>query len=297
MKEILYTFRKFKIQIMRKKLLTAIICLTTGMLMAQSYVPSKGDIAAFFNTKTMVVLQDNPLLEYNQVIKEVMQQEWKVTPFEFISFKDFEKLRFDPQYSFIYMAMVTFENDKTDASYRFLHLSLGGNYIQMNQMPDLAAVPLAYFSVDEDNYIYKLAILVRFLQNHINLLKDHPEIASSNVFQHYNDNIKDIKTKTLYVLEEELSPEVNSVARIKKIYPYKFKIVTKEEITEAIKNRDENVVFLHKVGPEGTKKDARCYNVVIGAADANFYYFDYHKISDKNPDGLLADDFKKMAKK
>jgi hypothetical protein len=178
-----------------------------------------------------------------------MQQEWKITKFDFISFKEFEKLRFDPQYSFIYMSMVTFENDKTDARYRFLHLSLGGDYLQMNQMPDLASVPLAYYSVEEDNYIYKLAILVRFIQNHALLIKEHPEIVSSNVLQHYNDNIKDIKGKTFYVLEEELAPDVNSIARIKKIYPYNFKIVTKDEITEAIKNNDENVVFLHKVGP------------------------------------------------
>ena len=106
-----------------------------------------------------------------------------------------------------------------------------------------------------------------------------------------------IKEKTLYLLEEELAPDVNSTARIKKVYPYKFRIVTKEDITEAIKNRDENVVFLHKVGPEGTKLDARCYKVIIGAADANFYYFDYHKISSKNPDGMLEQDFKKLAKK
>jgi hypothetical protein len=282
---------------MRKAILTTFLSISAGLILAQSYVPTRSDVKAFFNTKTMVVLLDNPLLEYNIVIKEVMQQEWKITKFEFITFKDFEKLRTDPQYSFIYMSMVSFENDKTDARYRFLHLSLGGDYQQMNQMPDLASVPLAYYSVDEDNYIYKLAILVRFIQNHVLLIKEHPEIISANVLQHYNDNMKDIKGKTLYVLEEELAPDVNSVARIKKIYPYNFKIVTKEEITEAIKNRDENVVFLHKVGPEGTKKDARCYNVIIGAADAKFYYFDYHKINEKNPDGLLSDDFKKMAKK
>ena len=89
-------------------------------------------------------------------------------------------------------------------------------------------------------------------------------------------------------------PTVGS--RIKKVYPYKFRIVTKEDIEEAIKNRDPDVVFLHKVGPEGTKVNARCYKMVIGAADANFYYFDYHKISEKKPDGLLSQDFKKMAK-
>ncbi len=263
---------------------------------AQDYVPSRDDINAFFNTKTLVVLQDNPLLEYNMVIKDVMKQEWNITEFDFISYKEFEELRFDPQYSFLVMTQVMFDNDKTDARYRFLHLSLGGDYFRTNQMPDIASVPLAYYNVEEDNYIYKLALLVRFIQNHAKLIQEKPEIVSANVFKYYNNNIQDIKTKTLYVLENELSKDVNSAARIRKVYPYKFQIVTKEDITEAIKNRDESVVFLHKVGPEGTKLDARCYKAIIGAADAKFYYFDYHRISAKNPDGLLEKDFKKMAK-
>lgn len=268
----------------------------TFSMYGQGIVPSRDDINAFFNTKTMVVLLDNPLLEYNIIIKEVMEKEWTVTPFEFISFSQFEELRTDPQYSFIYMAQVTFENDKTDARYRFLHVSLGGDYFRKNEMPDLASVPLAYYNVGEEQYTYKLALLVRFVQQHIQLIKEHPEIMSQNVFKHYNDNIKDIKDKTLYLLEEELSKDVNSAARIKKIYPYKFKIVTKDEIEQAISDRDEDVVFLHKVGPEGTKVNARCYKMIVGAADANFYYFDYHKISKKLPDGFLEADFKKLAK-
>jgi hypothetical protein len=264
---------------------------------AQSYVPSREDVNTFFTTKTLVVLEDNPMLEYNSIIKKVMQQEWTITPFDFITSKEFEEKRKDAQYSFIYMAQVTFDADKTDAAYRFLHLSLGGDYFRLNEMPDIAAVPVAYFNVDEDSYSYKLAILVRFMQNHAKLLKEHPEIISSNVFKHYNDNIKDIKGKTLYLLKEELAPNVNTEAKIKKIYPYDFKIVTQEDIEKAIKDRDPNVVFLHKVGPEGTKVNARSYKIIIGAADANFYYFDYHKVSDKNPDGFLESDFKSLIKK
>ncbi|MBN2613032.1 MAG: hypothetical protein JXB00_15870 [Bacteroidales bacterium] len=265
-------------------------------LFSQGYVPTREDINTFFTTKTLVVLEDNPLLEFNMVIKDVMKQEWNITEYDFISFKEFEEKRMDAKYSFLLMTQVSFENDKTDAQYRFLHLSLGGDYFRLNQMPDIASVPVAYFNVEEDNYAYKLGILVRFIQKHALLIKEQPEIVSANVLKHYNDNIRDIKDKTLYVLENELAKDVNSVARIKKIYPYKFKIVTKEEIEQAIEERNEDVVFLHKVGPEGTKIDARCYKVIIGAGDANFYYFDYHKISDKNPDGFLSSDFKKLVK-
>jgi len=267
-----------------------------GIALSQNYVPSQEDIKAFFTTKTLVVLEDNPLMEYNYIIKDIMKKEWNVTEYDFISSGEFEEKRKDPQYSFLYMARVMFESDKTDASYRFLHLSLGGDYFRLNEMPDLVSVPLAYYDVEEENYSYKLALLVRFMQNHVRLISEHPEVISANVFKHYNDNIKDIRDKTLYILESELSSEVNSAARIKKVYPYKFKIATREEIAEAIDNRDPDVVFLHKVGPEGTKQHARCYKVIIGAADANFYYFDYHTVSDKSPDGFLEEDFKKLVR-
>ncbi len=280
----------------RKIALSVFILFSVLTGYAQSVVPSRQDIAAFFTTKTLVVLEDNPLMEYNSIIKKVMQQEWKITEYDFISSKDFDKKRLDPQYSFIYMSRVTFENDKTDAEYRFLQLSLGGDYFRLNEMPDIASVPLAYYNVEEDRYAYKLAIILRFMQNHAKLIREHPEIVSQNVFKHYNENIQEIKDKTFYVLKEELGPDVNTEAKIKKIYPYKFKLVTAEDIEQAIKDRDPDVVFLHKVGPEGTKINARCYNVIIGAADANFYYFDYHKISDKNPDGFLSSDFKNLVK-
>jgi hypothetical protein len=280
-----------------RKIFVLILCsVVAGIAQSQGYVPTREDINAFFTTKTLVVLEDNPLLEYNLNIRDVMRQEWNITDYDFISSKEFDEKRMDPKYSFLIMTRVTFENDKTDAEYRFLHLSLGGDYFRLNQMPDIASVPLAYYNVDEDNYAYKLGILVRFIQKHAMLIKEHPEIVSANVLKHYNDNIREIKDKTLYLLENELARDVNSVARIKKIYPYRIKIVTKEEIEQAIKDREEGVVFLHKVGPEGTKLNARCYKVIVGAGDANFYYFDYHKISDKSPDGFLASDFKKLAK-
>ena len=54
--------------------------------------------------------------------------------------------------------------------------------------------------------------------------------------------------------------------------------------------------FCIKWDLKAPKLDARSYKIIIGAADANFYYFDYHKISDKNPDGFLESDFKNLVK-
>ncbi len=281
---------------MRKLIAGLLFLMMVLPVVAQDYVPTKDEISRFFKTTTLVVLEDNPMLEYNIRIKEVMNKEWTVTPFKFITVKEFEEKMTDPAYSFLVMTEVTFEKDKSMAKYKFLNLLLGDNVFSLSQLPAICSVPLAYYGVEESSYIYKLNLLARFIQNHVQLIQEHPEYISSNVFKHYNDNMGDIKHKTLYLVQDELENSINSAARIRKIYPYKFRIVTREDIQKAIEDRDPDVVFLHKVGPEGTRLKARCYKVIIGAADAQFYYFDYHKIDNKHPDGLLESDLKKMAK-
>lgn len=105
----------------------------------------------------------------------------------------------------------------------------------------------------------------------------------------------DAKDKTLYLIADELTNEVNTEAKIKSIYPHKIKIVEKEDIKEAIMEGNDDIVFLHKVGPEGSKLQARCYKFIIGAGDANIYYYNHHMVNPKNRDGFLAADFKRLA--
>jgi len=178
----------------------------------------------------------------------------------------------------------------------FLCVSLGGDYESINDMKDVANLPLSFHGVDEDRYTYKMGTMVQFLQSHIRMITENPKMVSQNVYKHYNDNMGDMQGKILYVVEDELAQEVSSEARIRSIYPNEVKIVEPEEIKELIMAGDESAVFLHKVGPEGKKLNARVYKILIGAADGTFYYFDYHKVSSKNPDAFLESDFKKLAK-
>ncbi len=272
-----------------------IVCISLPLL-SQEYVPTREDLEKFFKTKTMVVLDRNPLNSYDGQIKEAMENEWTLTEFEFIPYEEFQAKRTDPGLSFIMLVNVVFEKDKLNASYKFLNLMMGGKYYDMSLMPDLVSIPVSYKNVEEDSYNYKLGILVRFMQNHIKLMYDNPDIVKKNIFKYYNDNRGDITNKTIYFLESELAKDINSLARISKVYDGKVEIVSKEEIKEAIMYKNNDVVFLHKVGPEGTRMNARCYNILIGAGDANFYYFDYHMIDEKEPDGFTAKDFKKLAK-
>lgn len=264
---------------------------------AQDGVPTAQDYANFFNSKTLVVMDNNPMSDFNFKIKEVMESTWKLTKFDFIPSSEYEAKRRDPGYSFLLVTTVTFDKDDTKARYSFLSLLMGKDVFRETDMPDICSVPLSYVRVDEESYIYKLEAFVRFAQEHAKLMSANPDLISKMPFKYYNKNIKDLKGKKLLLVESDLAPSLKNEAKLKKLYPYEVEIVTKEEVEEAISRRDPNVVFLHKVGPEGTKFKARCYKILVGAADSQFYYFDYHMVSTSEPDAISEKDIKRMGSK
>jgi hypothetical protein len=262
----------------------------------REYLPTAEDLEHFHTTKTYVVLERNPLSDYNIEIQDAVKKFWNITEYEFLPMEDFADKSFDKNASFLYLAGVSFEKDRTNTRYEFLCLSLGGDHVSLDDLKDVANIPMSFYGVDEDHFAYKLGIMVRFLQYHVRLITEHPNIVDANVYNYYNKNMADVKGKTLYLVEDELARDINTIRKIKTIYPYDVKIANREEIKEVIMAEDPDAVVLHKVGPEGKKLKARVYNILIGAADAKFYYFDYHKESEKNPDAFLASDLKKLAR-
>ncbi|MBN2597284.1 MAG: hypothetical protein JXR82_10915 [Marinifilaceae bacterium] len=281
---------------MNRIIITIAICLAGIQSFSQEHLPSASDYNRFHNTKTLVVLEDNLFSDFNDKIKEAVKQNWTITEYEFISNAEFEKQRFNPKYSFLVTSIVTFNKDKTNAKYNFLSLLLGGQANVIDDMPDLCSIPLSYVRVDEESYIYKLTSLVLFMQNHIALVTKNSDIISENILKYYNKNSSETKDKTLYLLKNEMDDNVNSTAKIRKIYPGKVKLVEANEIEEAIRNKNNDIIFLHKVGPEKTKNKARCFKILIGTDDSKFYYFDYHMVKGKRTDRFLGSDFKKLAK-
>lgn len=280
---------------MKKHILSATIAFAIALTASAQSVPTAQDYEDFGSTRTLVVLDNNIMSDFNLTIEKVMEEEWKPTKYECIDFKTFEAKRQDPSYSFLLTTTVTYEKDKTKARYTYLSLLMGKDKSKVNTMPDLISIPLAYTSVVDQNYIYKMSAFIRFIQKHVETIKADPSLISKNPLLMYNDKLS-LANKTLYLVPEELPKDLRTEAAISKIYPHKFKLVTKKDVKEAIETSAKDVVFLHKVGPESMKYNTRCFKMIIGADDSEVYYFNYHNIDKKNPDYFLASDFKKIAK-
>lgn len=285
---------------MKKIVTVGVLLLLVSQAFSQLVVAGQEELKALKKTKTIVFLESNPLLVYNKVIKTVMEKHWDITEYEFKVFsnEEFDQLRLDKNLSFLMINRIYYNKDKTRAQYQFINLVLGGDYELSNMMPTLAGLPISYVDVEEETYSYKLGLILRFIQEHIKISLDNPEANNSKkMINLYRKKLTTIHNKTLYVLKEELAPEVNTVQKIKKYYPYEVVITDQKTIEKIIDSRDKNAVILHQVGPKNSTRKARCWNVIMGADDARLYYFNYHMIKmPKKPEGLLAKDFKALSK-
>lgn len=282
-----------------KNLLIALVAVLVALpSLAQEKVAGADVIKKFLNTKTCVVLDNNIFNSYNSGIKQAVESSWTITKFEYCSFDDFQKRKYDPQYSFLMVTKDYYKDDSDKMTYAFLSLMLGGDYKSVYDMPTLASFPLSYYeNQDYEKYVYKLAPIVKFMQNHVNLTKDHPELTEKNIVLYYNRNAEKLGDKKLYIIKEDLPKDLNTDDKVKAVYTKPFQILAEQEnLEDIVKANDPKAVFVHKVGPpKGSPKAARCFNVVLGN-DGSVYYFGWHKISSKEPDGFLKGDFKKLGK-
>jgi len=266
------------------------------LLSGQAPFPSREEIKQFTESKTCVVLEEDLYSAYNTYIKEAVKSFWTITPYEFIEVKDFNIRRLKPEYSFIVLTQTNFEKDKSSALFNFINLLQGKDVSKLGEMPEICAIPLSFAGEDDIEYSYKLGAILSFMQKHSRMISEDPSLTGRKYLKYYNRNIPEVLNKIILIKQEDLVPEIYTIAKIKAIYSGKIEIVTEGDIITAIADKTPNTLILHKVGPAGDKNSGYCFKMLIGTDDSNMYYYNQHLIDKTNPDGLLPADLKRLAK-
>lgn len=255
---------------------------------------TKEQLELFKKSTTYVVMDNDPLLGYNITVKSAMEKYWKITPFKFISTDEFESQRKDKTKSFLLLTRTTLTKDKENTDYLYMNLLMGDNVENINDMPEILTLPISYTGVEENSYVYKMGVMVRFAQEHAKTLLASDRITQYRDLKYYNRNIRDIKKKILLLEKSDLAEEVNTIEKIKAIYPYDVRIVSSSEIEKAVMDRTPNTLIAHQISPGPEDKIGRCYKIIYGVDDNKIYYYYFVKISDVRPSGFLAFDFKRF---
>ena len=281
---------------MRASLLTFSLLLITVLLAGQAPFPTQDEIKQFNASRTCVVLEDDPFSSYNIYIKEVVKDSWKLTPYEFISVKDFNVRRLNPAYSFIVITQTNFDADKSHGLYNFINLLQGKDVNLLAEMPEICAIPLSFAGVSDMEYSYKLGPIVAFMQQHARQISEDPSLTLRKYLKFYNKNIPAIKDKTILVERDDLAPEISTIEKIRKLYAGKIEIVATDVVMSSIENKKPDTIILHKVGPRGDRSSGFCFVMLLGTNDGVMYYYNLHLVDRANPNGLLPADLKQLEK-
>ena len=281
---------------MRASLLTFSLLLITVLLAGQAPFPTQDEIKQFNASRTCIVLEDDPFSSYNIYIKEVVKDSWKLTPYEFISVKDFNVKRLNPAYSFIVITQTNFDADKSHGLYNFINLLQGKDVNLLAEMPEICAIPLSFAGVSDMEYSYKLGPIVAFMQQHARQISEDPSLTLRKYLKFYNKNIPAIKDKTILVERDDLAPEISTIEKIRKYYAGKIEIVATDVVMSSIENKKPDTIILHKVGPRGDRSSGFCFVMLLGTNDGVMYYYNLHLVDRANPNGLLPADLKQLEK-
>ena len=283
---------------MKKTFLVLQLLAIVMVLSGQAPFPGKDEIKQFTASKTCVVLEDDPFSSFNSYMKDAMKEFWTVTPYEFITVRDFNVRRSKPEFSFIVLTETNFDKDKSNSVFNFVNLLQGKNVNKLGELPEICAIPLSFAGEDDIEYGYKLGAILSFMQKHAQLIMEDPSKTGRKYLKFYNENVPAVMNKTILIKEEDLAPEISTIDRIKAIYSNKIEIVSEEDIVKAIETKAPNTVILHKVGPvgEGNEDQGYCFKMLIGTDDSNMYYYNQHLIDKKNPNGFLPADLKRLAR-
>ncbi len=254
-----------------------------------------GDYKRFVSSTTYVVKIPDPFSIYNGVIEEVLAKMWTITDYEVIEWAEFEQKKSDSKSSFIFLSEAQrVENNKV-LRYNILNLVMGSKYNDINKMPDLGSVPLSYaddeFSEEEQSYVYKLAGVLQFMQYYVNYQIANPGTKLQDVV---NKEREELHKKELWLVADDLESSINSLSKIKKYYKHAVKIVSREDIENAIFENNPNVAYLHLVAPKSNTDKSKCWKFILSAEDGKPLFYSYTKTNDKNPGKLLGKDLKKM---
>jgi hypothetical protein len=296
MKKTLYIYPPDKPRYMKKVLFMLLVLSLSVCLKGQAPFPSADEIKQFMASKTCVVLENDPFSAYNSYIKEAVKISWNITPYEFIEVKEFNIRRLNPAYSFIVLTETNFDKDKSGSVFNFINLLQGKKVNKLSEAPEICAVPLSFAGEDDFEYGYKLGAILAFMQKHAKMISEDPSLTGRKYLKYYNKFVPEVNKKTILVRKEDLSPEISTIESIKAIYPYDIKIVTEDDIVDAITKKAPNTLVLHKVGPVGEWKSGYCFKMLIGADDANMYYYNQHMVDEKNPNGLLESDLRRLSR-
>ena len=277
---------------MKKFLILIMAAMLPILASGQAQITTKkAKIADFPNKVTKVVLPGNAF--YDGAFQEVVSSRWRVSPFEFCSLSEFDKLKGSDQYYFMMLTQGQFKNEN-EPGLQFITLIKGGADAAkgIDSMLEVVTVPFAAADFPSGRELIYLPALIDIIQNYTmsSIEKDFSNLGGLSA---YATNLTKANKMEIVFAEDDLSDEITEADKAA-MAEKNISITDSEEVDALTDGKGSNTLVSYTVAPEEPVAGSFCYKMLIDTNTHELYYFRKHKISKKLSKGFLSEDIKRI---
>ena len=266
-----------------------VLCLLAAFDAAgQAQVYTRKEKLKDFTAKTTkIVLPGDEFLD--EALRESVSATWTLSPYEFCSNEEFQKLKTSDNYYFLVVASSR-QKKEEEPGIDLLTLVKGGEGAakSIDGMLEVVSFPFRAVQDPSGREFTLLPAFLQIIQDHVSTLADTEMKAYSNLSA---KDTKQLKTKRIFFWEEDLSKQVGTQDR-ESLDEDLIIEEDEEDVDKVFEGGDVNTVVSYVVAPAVPVDGSVCYKMLIGSDTRELYYFKKHKITAKNGKGFLASDIK-----
>ena len=260
---------------------------------AQKFIRETRNTFTGFGAKiTKVVIPSNTLPD--MVLRDAVNKGWRISPFEFCTVEEYERLKGDTSYFFLMRVDGRYKKD-LEPKIEYLTLLQGGPEVKRGTYNNKNIITLPIQEAEDVSGVnlHLLPIYIDVIQNHIyKIQKDVTLAFKGNSF--YADRVTEVKDKKLLVAAEFLS-FTPAETEIQDLFKGKAQLVSQEDVEDAVMSNKENTVVTILIKPRGNSRGSYCYKMLIGTDSHELLFFRRHKISLLLPAGFTREDIRKIS--
>lgn len=261
------------------------LLLTTDIFGQAQITTRREKLKDFTSKTTKVVLTGDEFLD--EALKESVAATWTVSPYEFCTNEEFQKIKSNDSFYFLMVVKGQFRRE-SEPGIDMLTLVKGGEGETVNDMYEVVNFPLRSTEDPTGREFVMLPAFLKIIQDHTVGLTDTEMKAYSSLGA---KDTKKLKIKRIFFWSEDFAPQVDEMTKRSLDEDILIKD-DEDEVDEIFSEGTFNTVVSYVVAPSEPVNGSICYKMLIGSDNHELYYFKKHKITAKSGKGFLVSDIK-----
>ena len=277
---------------MRKILILLTALVIPVITSAQAQINTKKvKIGDFTEKITKVVLTGNSFLDSS--LKSDVANKWRVSPYEFCTLEEFEKLKYYDDYYFLLTVSGKFKKED-GPGIDLLTLVKGGNGASggINGLLEVVSIPICPTEDPSGREFVFLPVLLDIIQSYT-LESMEKDISGYTGLSNYSMNLHKAAGMEIIFSENDLSNEITREFR--DLNFDSDMVITDEDTADGyVFELEPNTLVSYTVSPTTPQPGSYCYKMLIDAQTHKLYYFKKHRITKKFGPGFLPEDIERI---